>query len=103
MRLLLPVLARSLCPTHAHAPCPTTQDSRRNYPAPNHYPCEDVHKFLRPHNPPLTMAPRYKVPSDKDRKPGPGVYDPEFEAKERPGVTLKFRWVRQEGEGGGGT
>jgi hypothetical protein len=50
----------------------STKDSREGYPAPNAYTYEDVHKKIRPSNPPITLSPKYPEPYMGERRPGPG-------------------------------
>jgi len=69
------------------------QDSREGYPAPNAYDVQEAHTALQTAQIPITMAPRYPEPYMNEKRPGPGAYNPQFQPKETPAASLKFRCV----------
>mmetsp|Transcript_11635 Transcript_11635/g.31718 ORF Transcript_11635/g.31718 Transcript_11635/m.31718 type:complete len:481 (+) Transcript_11635:288-1730(+) len=60
-------------------------------PGPGAYDAGASKDKQRPSNPPVTMGPKLKPPSDADKKPGPDAYSPIFSPKEPHSASIKFR------------
>lgn len=71
--------------------CLLPQDSRRNYPGPGTYEAGPAKEKIKPSAPAISIAFKPDGPGRMSHSPGPNEYNPDYQAKEHPGVSLKFR------------